>query len=59
MAVFVIPFDASLWPMRICAGVVIPVSLQKIDCAPNAEAGAEGDDQRLEHVYCGIEKCHK
>ena len=45
--------------MSIRAGVIIPISFQKIDRAPNAEAGAEGDDQRLEHVYCGIEKLHK
>ena len=44
--------------MSICAGVVIAVTFKKIDRAPDAEASAQGDDQRLEHLDSRIEKLH-
>ena len=44
--------------MSICAGVVIAVAFEQVDCAPDAEARAEGDDQRLEHLDSRIEKLH-
>ena len=44
--------------MSICAGVIIAITFQQIDRAPDAEASAEGDDQRLEHLDSRIEKLH-
>ena len=44
--------------MSIRAGVVIAVTLEQVDDAPDAEACAEGDDQRLKHLDSRIEKLH-
>ena len=44
--------------MSICAGVIIAIPFQQIDRAPYAEASAQGDDQRLEHLNSRIEKLH-
>ena len=44
--------------MSICAGVVIAVTFEQVDRAPDAEASAQGDDQRLEHLDSRIEKLH-
>ena len=44
--------------MSICAGIIIAVTFEQVDCAPDAEACAEGDDQRLEHLDSRIEKLH-
>ena len=58
MAVLVLFWVASLPHMSIRAGVVIAVAFEQVDCAPDAEARAEGDDQRLEHLDSRIEKLH-
>lgn len=44
--------------MSICAGVVIAVTFEQVDRAPDAEASAEGNYQRLEHLDSRIEKLH-
>ena len=44
--------------MSIRAGVVIAIPFQQVDRAPDAEASAQGDDQRLEHLDSRIEKLH-
>ena len=44
--------------MSIRAGVVVAITFQQIDCAPNAEASAEGNHKRLKDAYSGLEKCH-
>ena len=49
---------ATLSHMSICAGIIIAVTFEQVDCAPDAEASAEGDDQRLEHLDSRIEKLH-
>ena len=48
----------TLRHMSIGSGVVIAVTFEQVDCAPDAEASAEGDDQRLEHLDSRIEKLH-
>ena len=55
--IYIIIFT-SLLTMSICAGVVVTIPFQQIDRAPDAEASAEGDDQRLEHLDSRIEKLH-
>ena len=44
--------------LAFCAGIIIAVTFEQVDCAPDAEASAEGDDQRLEHLDSRIEKFH-
>lgn len=45
--------------MSISAGVVLAVALQKIDAAPDAQAAAQSDHDRLQSVHCAVEKFHK
>lgn len=49
---------ATLSHMSICTRVVVAIPFQQVDDAPDAEAGPEGDDQRLQHVYRTVEKLH-
>lgn len=44
--------------MSIGSGVIVAVALQQIDCAPNAETGTEGNNERLKNVNCAVEKIH-
>ena len=44
--------------MSIRAGVVVAVTFEQIDNAPYAEARADGDNEYLQRVNCGCEKCH-
>ncbi len=44
--------------MSICAGVVVAVTLQKIDRAPNAKAGTERDHKGLKDLNSRLKKCH-
>ena len=48
----------TLRHMSFCAGIIIAVTFEQVDCAPDAKASAEGDDQRLEHLDSRIEKLH-
>ena len=50
---------ASLLTVRIRAGVVVAVTFQEVDDAPDAEASAEGDHKGLKNGDSLIEKCHK
>ena len=50
---------ASLPHMSIRAGVVVAISFQKVDDAPHAETGTEGDNEGLENGDCLIKKFHK
>ena len=58
MAVFAWFGVASLRHMSICAGVVVAVTLQKIDRAPNAKAGTERDHKGLKDLNSRLKKCH-
>lgn len=49
----------TLWHMSIGTRVVVAVTFQKIDCAPDGKPGSESDDEGLEDVHCAVEKCHK
>lgn len=52
-------FCVSLRHMSISAGVVLAVTLQKIDAAPDAQAAAQSDHDSLQSVHCTVEKFHK
>lgn len=51
--------SASLPYMSIRGRVVLAVALQKIDAAPDAQAAAQSDHDRLQSVHCTVEKFHK
>ena len=44
--------------MSIRAGIVIAVTFQKVDRAPDSEACPKGDNKCLKNTYCAVEKCH-
>ena len=44
--------------MSICARIIIAVSFQKVDYAPDTQTGTEGNYQRLQHIDCTVEKLH-
>ena len=48
----------TLWHMSIRAGVVVAVTFQQVDDAPDAETSAEGDNEGLKNGDSLIEKCH-
>ena len=45
--------------MSIGTGIVIAITFEQIDDAPNAEASAERDHEGLENTNSRVEKCHK
>ena len=51
--------DKLLDALTASAGVIVSVTFQQIDSAPNAECSAEGDHKGLENADCGLEKCHE
>ena len=48
----------TLWHMSIRAGVVVAVTFQQVDDAPDAQTGTEGDNEGLKNGDSLIEKCH-
>lgn len=49
----------SLWHMSIRAGVIVAVTLQQVDDAPDAKTGAQSDDESLQYGDCTVEEFHK
>ena len=47
-----------LHSLTLCARIVVPISFQKVDNAPNTEASADGDHEGLENFYSRVEKIH-
>lgn len=44
--------------MSIGTGVVITITLQQVDRAPDAKTGTESDDESLQYFDCTVEKFH-
>ena len=44
--------------MSICAGVVVAVTFQQVDNAPDTETGTERDNEGLKNGDCLFKKCH-
>ena len=44
--------------MSICAGVVVSVTFQQVDNAPDTETGTERDNEGLKNGDCLFKKCH-
>ena len=51
-------FCVSLRHMSIRAGVIVTVSFQQVDCAPDTKTGSECHDESLQYTDCAVEKCH-
>ena len=49
---------ASLPYMSICAGVVVAVTFQQVDDTPDAETGAQSDNEGLKNGDSLIEESH-
>ena len=45
--------------MSICTRIVVSVTFQKVNRAPNTKASAESNNEGLENGDCLIEKFHK
>ena len=58
VAVYQILVCVTLWHMSIRAGVVVAVTFQQVDDAPDAQTGTEGDNEGLKNGDSLIEKCH-
>ena len=44
--------------MSICARVVVAVTFQQVDNAPDTETGTERDNEGLKNGDCLFKKCH-
>ena len=44
--------------MSICTWIIISVTFQQVDHAPDAKTGSEGNDEGLQHIDCAIEEIH-
>lgn len=44
--------------MSIGTRIIVSVTLQEVDNAPNAKTCSEGDNECLQNSYCAVEKCH-
>ena len=49
---------ASLPYMSICTRVVVSVTFEEVDDAPDTKTSTESDNESLKNGYCAIEKCH-
>ena len=47
-----------LHSLAFCAGIVVPVTFEKVDCTPDTETGSESDDESLQYIYCAVEEIH-
>ena len=48
----------TLWHMSICTGVVVAVTFQQVDDTPDAETGAQSDNEGLKNGDSLIEESH-
>lgn len=44
--------------MNIRTRIIVTISFQKVDNAPNAKSGSQSDYKGLQYVYCAVEKFH-
>ncbi len=50
--------DQLFHTLAASAGVVLAVSFQQVNDAPDTQAGTEGYNQRLQYFDCTVEKLH-
>ena len=58
MAVLCVLLFASLLTMSIGARVVVSVTFQQVDDAPDTKTGTERDNEGLKNGDCLFKKCH-
>ena len=51
-------YYVTLPHMSIRARVIIAVTFQQVDDAPDSKAGSECDNEGLQNVDCAVEKFH-
>jgi len=44
--------------LRLCAGVVVTVPFEQIDCTPDTETGTESDNESLKNTNSRVKKFH-
>ena len=44
--------------LRLCARVVVTVTLEQIDCTPDTETGTESDNESLKNTNSRVKKFH-
>ena len=49
----------TLSHMSIAAGVILSITLQQVDAAPDTQGTAQTDHDRLQSIDCAVEKFHK
>ena len=47
-----------LHTLGLCARIVVAVTFQKVDNAPNAKTGTKSNNEGLEDTNCRSKKCH-
>ena len=47
-----------LHALALCAGVVVAVTFQQVDNAPDTETGTERDNEGLKNGDCLFKECH-
>ena len=45
--------------MSICPRIVVSVTLQEVNHAPDTKSGSQCDNKGLQYIYCAVEKFHK
>ena len=58
VAVYQILVCVTLWHMSICTRVVVAVTFEQVDNAPDTETGTERDNEGLKNGDCLFKKCH-
>ena len=48
----------TLWHMSIGARIVVAVTFEQVDNAPDTETGTERDNEGLKNGDCLFKKCH-
>ena len=48
-----------LHALRLCTGVVVTISFQQVDDAPNAETCTESDNESLKNTNSRVKKFHR
>ena len=48
-----------LHALRLCTGVVVTISFQQVDDAPNTETGTESDNESLKNTNSRVKKFHR
>ena len=51
--------DQLLHALALAAGVILSITLQQVDAAPDTQGTAQTDHDRLQSIDCAVEKFHK